>query len=288
VPFIGRGGSSPPSDTHAGDSSPAAGRLPAGNGPVDRLRPPRGSATPTGKPWRSPTVRNLLRSPRNAGSSEEYRGQVVGTAVWEPIVTPEQHAQAVAILQDPTRCTNRTARRYLLSDLLRCGLCGGKLWSMSRHETGEHRYLCAIRARLRRMRRHHHYRSARRGTNQRSRLDAAGRATSRRTSTGSPVSAHGAVSVEAFPIRVQLGHPGIRERVTTPRLTEPPAEQLRGHRAAAPGPCRRERHASACPADSVGFPRRTGGVDPRARAVQPGPERRSTAGMHTSCTCLGS
>lgn len=97
--------------------------------------------TVTGKPWRSPTLRNILKSPRNAGLSE-YRGQVVGPAAWPPIITAEQHARAVAILDDPSRRTNRSARRYLLSGLLRCGLCDGKLWSMSRHEYDARRYLC--------------------------------------------------------------------------------------------------------------------------------------------------
>jgi site-specific DNA recombinase len=97
--------------------------------------------TVTGKPWRSPTVRNIFKSPRNAGLSE-YRGQIIGPAAWTPIVTPEQHTQALAILQDPSRRTNRSARRYLLSGLMRCGLCGGKLWTMSRHEYGQRRYLC--------------------------------------------------------------------------------------------------------------------------------------------------
>jgi site-specific DNA recombinase len=97
--------------------------------------------TVTGKPWRSPTVRNILKSPRNAGLCE-HRGQVVGPAAWEPIITREQHAKALAILEDPTRRTNRAARRYLLSGLLRCGLCETKMWSMSRHEYDTRRYLC--------------------------------------------------------------------------------------------------------------------------------------------------
>lgn len=97
--------------------------------------------TVTGKQWRSPTVRNLLRSARIAGL-REHQGQVIGKAAWPAIITPEQHDQAVAILDNPTRRTNRAARRYLLSGLLRCGRCESKLWSMSRHEYDSRRYLC--------------------------------------------------------------------------------------------------------------------------------------------------
>lgn len=97
--------------------------------------------TATGKTWRSPTVRNLLLSPRIAGL-REHQGQVIGKAAWPAIITPEQHAQAVAILSNPSRRTNRAARRYLLSGLLRCGVCGQRLYSMSRHEYDTRRYLC--------------------------------------------------------------------------------------------------------------------------------------------------
>lgn len=61
----------------------------------------------TGKQWRSPTVRNLLRSARIAGL-REHQGQVIGKAAWPAIITPEQHKQAVAILS-----SDYEGRRYL-------------------------------------------------------------------------------------------------------------------------------------------------------------------------------
>src|SRR5690606_22902533 len=40
------------------------------------------------------------------------------------------------------RRTNRSARRYLLSGMLRCGKCGGRLYSMPKN--GVRRYGCAM------------------------------------------------------------------------------------------------------------------------------------------------
>jgi hypothetical protein len=97
--------------------------------------------TPTGagEAWRAPTVRGILKSPRNAGL-REHRGEVVGDAVWDGIITRDQHRQILAILNDPTRRTYRTPRRYLLSGLVRCGKCGTKM--VSSPARGRRRYGC--------------------------------------------------------------------------------------------------------------------------------------------------
>lgn len=98
-----------------------------------------GVRTVMGKEWRTPTVRNLLKSPRIAGL-REHQGQVIGKAVWEPIIPEEDHARIVALLSDPARRTNRTARRYLLSGLCRCGKCGAKM--VTGQGRGRRRYMC--------------------------------------------------------------------------------------------------------------------------------------------------
>lgn len=95
--------------------------------------------TVMGKEWRTPTVRNLLKSPRIAGL-REHQGQVIGKAVWPPIVTEDEHARIVALLTDPSRRTNRTARRYLLSGLCRCGRCGAKM--ITGQSRDRRRYMC--------------------------------------------------------------------------------------------------------------------------------------------------
>lgn len=95
--------------------------------------------TVMGKEWRTVTVRNLLMRPRIAGL-RVHQGQVIGKAVWPPIITEADHARIVALLTDPSRRTNRTARRYLLSGLCRCGKCGSKM--ITGQSRARRRYLC--------------------------------------------------------------------------------------------------------------------------------------------------
>lgn len=95
--------------------------------------------TVMGKEWRTVTVRNLLKSPRIAGL-REHRGQVIAKAVWPAIISEEQHASIVALVTDPARRTNRTARTYLLSGLCRCGKCGAKM--ITGQSRGRRRYMC--------------------------------------------------------------------------------------------------------------------------------------------------
>jgi DNA invertase Pin-like site-specific DNA recombinase len=95
--------------------------------------------TVMGKEWRTPTVRNLLKSPRIAGL-REHQGQVIGKATWPAIITEEEHERIVALVTDPARRTNRTARSYLLSGLCRCGKCGAKM--VTGQSRGRRRYMC--------------------------------------------------------------------------------------------------------------------------------------------------
>jgi site-specific DNA recombinase len=101
----------------------------------------RSVPTVTGKPWRSQTLRRILGSARISGQ-REHRGVIVAKAEWPAIITPSETTQIRAVLSDPSRRTNRTARRYLLVRLLRCGLCGETLVSRPT-DTGRRRYICA-------------------------------------------------------------------------------------------------------------------------------------------------
>jgi hypothetical protein len=59
-----------------------------------------------------------------------WRGQVVGTGQWTPILDHETHLALVALFAAPGRKTstgNRAA--YLLSGIARCGVCGGPITS---------------------------------------------------------------------------------------------------------------------------------------------------------------
>ena len=61
-------------------------------------------------------------------------------SLWPAIITPAQHQQLLATFARKTTSGRRVPRRYVLSGMLRCGTCGGKLFSSVRGET--RRYVC--------------------------------------------------------------------------------------------------------------------------------------------------
>lgn len=99
----------------------------------------RGVPTSSGAAWRSTTVRNLLHSARIAGL-RSHLGEVVGKAMWEPIISVEDRERILAVAVTKKAAGRRAPRRYLLSGMLRCGKCGGKLFSSARGD--ERRYVC--------------------------------------------------------------------------------------------------------------------------------------------------
>ncbi len=103
----------------------------------------QGVLSVAGKPWRTGVVRAMLTNPRYAGL-RAHNGDIVATAVWPAIITPEQHHQLVAAFARKKVNGRRTARRYLLSGLLRCGKCGNRLFSSLRRDgaTERRRYVC--------------------------------------------------------------------------------------------------------------------------------------------------
>lgn len=101
----------------------------------------RGVPTVTGTEWKTQTLRRLLRSGRVCGQ-REHQGEIVADGEWPGIISKSDTARIRALLDDPSRRTNRTARRYLLARLLRCELCGAVLVSRPRDD-GRRRYICA-------------------------------------------------------------------------------------------------------------------------------------------------
>lgn len=103
-----------------------------------------GITSVAGKPWRTGVVRTMLTNPRYAGL-RAHHGEVVAEAVWPAILTVEQHQQLVAAFERKKITGRRTARRYLLSGLLRCGKCGTRLYSSARREGDRQRrrYVCS-------------------------------------------------------------------------------------------------------------------------------------------------
>jgi hypothetical protein len=98
-----------------------------------------GILSATGKTWTSSQLRAMLMSGRLAGL-REHRGQVIGKAVWEPIITEDEHRRIRAKYAERQNTGRRTPQRYLLSGLLRCGKCGNGLYSRPRGNT--RRYAC--------------------------------------------------------------------------------------------------------------------------------------------------
>jgi site-specific DNA recombinase len=91
----------------------------------------RGARTSTGRPWKPTELSRVLVRPRNAGLMV-HRGQVVGRADWPPILDEGTWRGVCAVLSDPGRRTNTsTARRWLLSGLAVCGVCGDPVRSTS-------------------------------------------------------------------------------------------------------------------------------------------------------------
>ena len=101
----------------------------------------RGITTAGGREWAPQTMRRMLLSARISGQ-REHHGEIVAEAEWPGIITPAETQKLRAKLQDPDRRTNRAGRRYLLTRLLRCGLCGTQLYSRPRDD-GTRRYVCA-------------------------------------------------------------------------------------------------------------------------------------------------
>ena len=102
----------------------------------------RGVPTVTGTPWSATTMTRMLGSGRVSGQ-REHRREIVARAEWPGIITPAQTTRLRALFSDPARrTTHQQAKRYLLTRLLRCGLCGEMLVSRPR-QGGIRAYACA-------------------------------------------------------------------------------------------------------------------------------------------------
>lgn len=74
--------------------------------------------------WRPSELRGLVLRPRNAGLID-HRGEIVGPAAWAPIVSEAKWQAVRTVLCNPDRrVTTGNGRRWLGSDLYRCGLTG--------------------------------------------------------------------------------------------------------------------------------------------------------------------
>jgi site-specific DNA recombinase len=101
----------------------------------------RGVSSASGGAWSPQSLRRMLASPRISGQ-RVHHGEIVAKAVWPAIISPKDGARIRALLANPERRTNKTARRYLLGGLLVCSHCGERLVARPR-SGGQRRYACA-------------------------------------------------------------------------------------------------------------------------------------------------
>ncbi|RZU73980.1 DNA invertase Pin-like site-specific DNA recombinase [Micromonospora kangleipakensis] len=106
----------------------------------------RGLVTSTGRPWTPQELRKVLLRARNAGL-REHRGEVVGPAAWPPLVDEDRWRALVSVLTHPGRRTQwSSARRWLLSGLALCGVCGSPVRATLLNSTrgGVPSYTCKV------------------------------------------------------------------------------------------------------------------------------------------------
>jgi site-specific DNA recombinase len=92
--------------------------------------------TPKGNAWKSPGLRHMLTNVRLLGLHPETGAR----ANWPAILDRRTHEALVALYADPTRLRSRRGGRWLLTGLLFCGKCGGRL--TARPSPDHRRYTC--------------------------------------------------------------------------------------------------------------------------------------------------
>lgn len=97
--------------------------------------------TVSGVPWKPRVIRGIVTSARIAGQ-RQYRGEIVGDAVWPAIVPPEKVERLRRMFADPARRATRAPQSYLLKGLLRCYSCDSVLVARPRVD-GQRRYVDA-------------------------------------------------------------------------------------------------------------------------------------------------
>lgn len=115
-----------------------------------------GVSTVRGKPWRAQTVRQTLKGPRLAGW-RVHQGKVAVDKQGEPVRLRDAAGELVAPIldqgtfdavqailsrpDDRKRVPQRGARHYMLTGLIRCGVCNGPMYgnAYGQHQ-GEPRY----------------------------------------------------------------------------------------------------------------------------------------------------
>jgi DNA invertase Pin-like site-specific DNA recombinase len=107
----------------------------------------RGRASMGDGTWKQVTVRHMLLRAANAAliehpASPPGRGEIIGHAKWEPIVSEDTYYAARALLTDAKRNLSPGMRpAHLLTGVLICGVCGGTRFA-ARPMGGVRTYCC--------------------------------------------------------------------------------------------------------------------------------------------------
>lgn len=100
----------------------------------------RGVLTPAGGTWRTGTLKRFLTSARIAGL-REHHGDGPVKATWKAIIDKPTHERVREVL-NRRNGTGKAGRRYLLTGIAHCGLCGERLVARPRADK-RRAYVCA-------------------------------------------------------------------------------------------------------------------------------------------------
>lgn len=101
----------------------------------------RGVPTVAASEWRPPSLRSIVSKPTVAGL-RGYRGEVVATGDWPPILDRGTWETVRAVLADRKRGPGHSATRHLLSGIATCGVCGTPLRANTARHGGHPIYRC--------------------------------------------------------------------------------------------------------------------------------------------------
>jgi site-specific DNA recombinase len=101
-----------------------------------------GVPTPAGGMWYTSQVRRLLTSPRIAGL-REHHGEIVAEATWPPLIDRDTFDRLVARIEGRALKQGRP-HKYLLSGILRCGVCQQPMTGARHKQRDETVYRCMV------------------------------------------------------------------------------------------------------------------------------------------------
>lgn len=94
------------------------------------------------RPQSAQALKRCLTNPQISGL-RKYRGEVIGKAVWEPIISDEDRQRVIAALASPRRKADKGTAKYLLSYIAVCGVCGAPVMANLPSDRRRPVYVCS-------------------------------------------------------------------------------------------------------------------------------------------------